>query len=160
MYKGFISSSILPRLWCGTLNFYAKDTPPTVRCVTRSMERTKPLSLAALDSSPNRGALGKTGNSILLPKPPLQGEVALRSNDGEVVRRIRFSRAARVSFGKELCRGELPLRADPFPFWRHRVIPPAAQRVAPGDPPCAQQQALAAAVGLDGLHAYTGCMRG
>ena len=63
----------------------------------------------------------------------LQGEVALRSNDGEVVRRIRFSRAARVSFGKELCRGKLPLRADPFPFWRHRVIPPAAQRVAAGD---------------------------
>jgi len=37
----------------------------------------------ALDSSPKVGALGKTGNFAVLPKPLTLGEVALRSNDGE-----------------------------------------------------------------------------
>ena len=36
-----------------------------------------------LDSSPKGGALGKTGNVTVLPRPLTLGEVALRSNDGE-----------------------------------------------------------------------------
>ena len=41
-----------------------------------------------LDSSPSRGALGSAENFISSPEPPLQGEVAMRSIDGEVVWRI------------------------------------------------------------------------
>ena len=52
------------------------------------------LSITCGDSSPSRGALGKEvslqrkgelAGLSAMPKPPLLGEVALRSNDGEVV---------------------------------------------------------------------------
>ena len=36
-----------------------------------------------LDSSPKVGALGKTGNFAVLPRPLPLGEVASRSDDGE-----------------------------------------------------------------------------
>ena len=36
---------------------------------------------------PDRDALGKTGNELDTPEPPLPGEVAMRSIDGEVVQR-------------------------------------------------------------------------
>ena len=44
-----------------------------------------------------------------------------------------------------------PVRAAPAARRRHRVKPPAAQRVAPGPPPGGQQEALDAAVLQDGL---------
>ena len=53
----------------------------------------QPLRLALLASSPSRGAFGKEVSSqrngelaglSATPEPPLLGEVALRSNDGEV----------------------------------------------------------------------------
>ena len=52
------------------------------------------LSVTCGDSSPSRGALGKEvslqrngelAGLSATPEPPLLGEVALRSNDGEVV---------------------------------------------------------------------------
>ena len=37
----------------------------------------------SFDSSPKGGALGKTGNFAVLPRPLPLGEVASRSDDGE-----------------------------------------------------------------------------
>lgn len=51
------------------------------------------------------------------------------------------------------CRGQSPLRAYPAAFGRHRVKAPPAKRVAPGDAPGGEQQALDAAMGLDGFYA-------
>ena len=47
----------------------------------------QPLSLTSFDSSPSRGASGEEAKRYGMPKPPLLGEVARRSRDGEVVRR-------------------------------------------------------------------------
>ncbi len=91
MYKGFIVSSILPRLWCGTFRFYEKDTHGAERHKKHKNGLNLSVNACGVASSPNRGALGKTVNWIGLPKPPLPGEVALRSNDGEVVQRSRVS---------------------------------------------------------------------
>ena len=44
----------------------------------------QPLSLTSFDSSPSRGASGEEEELPAMPRPPLLGEVALRSNDGEV----------------------------------------------------------------------------
>ena len=41
------------------------------------------LSVTFGDSSPKGGALGKTGNFAVLPRPLPLGEVASRSDDGE-----------------------------------------------------------------------------
>ena len=54
---------------------------------------------------------------------------------------------------EQLCRGQSPLRAHPAAFGRHRVKAPPAKRVAPGDAPGGEQQALDAAMGLDGFYA-------
>ena len=45
----------------------------------------QPLSLTPFDSSPSRGASGEEVKLYGLPKPLLQGEVARRRRDGEVV---------------------------------------------------------------------------
>ncbi len=59
------------------------------------------LSVTCGDSSPSRGAFGKEISSqckgelaglSATPEPPLLGEVALRSNDGEVVQSRALSR--------------------------------------------------------------------
>ena len=47
----------------------------------------QPLSLTPFDSSPSRGASGEEVKLYGLPKPLLQGEVARRRRDGEVVQR-------------------------------------------------------------------------
>ena len=47
----------------------------------------RPTSQALRASSPCRGASGEEVGLSGMPRPLLQGEVALRSNDGEVVRR-------------------------------------------------------------------------
>ena len=52
---------------------------------------------------------------------------------------------------EEPCGRELPLRADPLSLRGDGVIPPAAQRIAPGDAGRAQQQPFQTAMGLDGL---------
>ena len=49
--------------------------------------RLCPTSQALRASSPCRGASGEEVGLSGMPRPLLQGEVALRSNDGEVVRR-------------------------------------------------------------------------
>ena len=48
----------------------------------------------------------------------------------------------------------MPGRIFPAALFRHRVVAPAAQRIAPGDAPRRQQQPFDAAVGADGLDAY------
>ena len=62
-----------------------------------------------------------------------------------------FSGAMAPSGPEEPCGRELPLRADPSSLRGDGVIPPAAQRIAPGDAGRAQQQPFQAAMGLDGL---------
>ena len=52
---------------------------------------------------------------------------------------------------EEPCGRELPLRADPPSLRGDGVVPPAAQRIAPGDAGRTQQQPFQAAMGLDGL---------
>jgi len=47
----------------------------------------------------------------------------------------------------------MPGRIFPAALFRHGVVAPAAQRIAPGDAPCRQQQPFDAAVGADGLDA-------
>ena len=47
----------------------------------------------------------------------------------------------------------MPDRIFPAALFRHWVIAPAAQRIAPGDAPRRQQQSFDAAVGADGLDA-------
>ena len=47
----------------------------------------------------------------------------------------------------------MPGRIFPAALFRYGVVAPAAQRIAPGDAPCRQQQSFDAAVGADGLDA-------
>ena len=58
-----------------------------------------------------------------------------------------------VSCGKQGRRRQVPGRIFPAALLRHGIVAPAAQRIAPGDPPSGQQQPLEAAVGADGLDA-------
>ena len=48
----------------------------------------------------------------------------------------------------------MPGRIFPAALFRHRVVAPAAQRIAPGDAPCRQQQPFDAAVGADASMPY------
>ena len=61
-------------MWCKRAGLATEGRLPFVQ----------PLSLTSFDSSPSRGASGEEEELPAMPRPPLLGEVALRSNDGEV----------------------------------------------------------------------------
>ena len=52
---------------------------------------------------------------------------------------------------KQLCGLQAAGRALPAAGGRHGVVSPPAQRIAPGNAPCAQQNAFYTAVGQNGL---------
>ena len=141
MYKIFMSLSILPRLWCGTVIFI--------------------VGHAAHSSARHKKHYNSISSQSLLI-----GEVSRRRRDGEVFlpsaalfqraltkRSFPLQRSSKehrrrgfhlffVSGGKQSRGREMPGRIFPAALFRYGVVAPAAQRIAPGDAPRRQQQPL------------------
>ena len=65
---------------------------------------------------------------------------------------VLFFHIPSVPGGKQLCRLQPALIAAPPSLFRHRIIAPLAEGVAPRDAPGPQQDAFDAPMGQDGLH--------